>query len=522
MNPVLLLILDGWGYSKQLPGNAIARASTPCMDRLCKQFPWTTVLASGEAVGLPSGQMGNSEVGHLNIGAGRIVYQDLTRISRSISSGQFFQNQVLIEAMTKVRKSGSALHLIGLVSDGGVHSHFSHLLAILEMAEQAGLARVYIHAILDGRDVPPASARPFLEQLYRRSLECRLGLIASICGRYYAMDRDRRWARTEKAYRAYVYGEGVTAVHPVSALEAAYGRGETDEFVSPVVIVGAEGLPLATIRPQDSVICFNFRPDRARQITRSLVDEVFTGFNRGPAAPRPHCVTLTEYDRTLPVVVAFPPEYLRGTLGEVVSSLGLSQLRVAETEKYAHVTFFFNGGLEEPFPGEKRVLVPSPAVATYDLQPEMSAGGVTSEVVTALRCREFPFIVANFANADMVGHTGNFSAAVKAIEAVDRSVGLIVEEACSRGWRAVICGDHGNAEQMTGVQGSPHTAHTVNPVPVTILTPEPVALNREGVLADIAPTVLALAGIDPSPQMTGRSLILSTSTVCSCQDGADI
>ncbi|HHX87078.1 MAG TPA: 2,3-bisphosphoglycerate-independent phosphoglycerate mutase, partial [Firmicutes bacterium] len=340
------------------------------------------------------------------------------------------------------------------------------------------------------------------------------------CGRYFAMDRDRRWSRTEKAYRAYVYGEGVKDSCPVSALETAYGRGETDEFVSPAVIVNPEGLPLTTIRSEDSVICFNFRPDRARQITRSLVDEIFTGFNRGPAAPRPHYVAFTEYDRTLPVPVAFPPEYLSGTLGEVVSSRGYPQLRVAETEKYAHVTFFFNGGREQPFPGEQRVLVPSPAVATYDLKPEMSARGVTSAVLTALRSKQFPFIVANFANADMVGHTGKFAAAVKAIEAVDRSVGEISEEAYDRGWRAVICGDHGNAEQMNGPQGSPHTAHTVNPVPFIILTPEPVTLNREGILADIAPTVLELAGIDPSPQMTGRSLILPK--VYSCQDGMDI
>ncbi len=520
MNPVLLLILDGWGYSQKLPGNAIARASTPCMDRLCKQFPWAVIQASGEAVGLPSGQMGNSEVGHLNIGAGRIVYQDLTRISQSIRNGQFFQNRILIETMVEARKSGSALHLIGLVSNGGVHSHFTHLLALLKMAQQEGLARVYIHAILDGRDTPPASARPFLEQLYRHSIEPNNpGVIASICGRYYAMDRDRRWERTEKTYRAYVYGEGITATHPLSALEAAYGRGETDEFVTPVVIVDEEGLPLSTIRSQDSIICFNFRPDRARQITHALADEVFTAFNRGPKAPRPRYVTLTEYDRALPVKIAFPPEYLEGTLGEVVSSLGYPQLRVAETEKYAHVTFFLNGGREEPFPGEKRVLIPSPQVATYDLQPEMSARGVAVEIVSALRNRELPFIVANFANADMVGHTGDFSAAVKSVEAVDDSVGLIAEEASSRGWRAVICGDHGNAEQMTDDQGSPHTAHTANPVPAIVLTPEPVILNREGILADIAPTVLGLAGVDCPPQMTGRNLILSTA--CSCRSETD-
>ncbi len=509
MNPVLLLILDGWGYSKQIPGNAIARASTPCMDCLCEQYPRVLVQASGEAVGLPAGQMGNSEVGHLNIGAGRIVYQDLTRITQSINNGDFFQNPALIEAMTKARRPGSALHLIGLVSDGGVHSHFTHLLFLLEIAEQMQLSRVYIHAILDGRDVPPSSAGPFLEQLHRRSEERRLGMIATISGRYWSMDRDRRWERTEKAYRAYVYGEGTTATHPLSALEAAYGRGETDEFVSPVVITGAEGLPLATIRTQDSVICFNFRPDRARQLTHALVDENFSGFDRGPAAPRPHYVTLTEYERILPVAVAYPPEYLQQTLGEVVSGLGFSQLRVAETEKYAHVTFFFNGGREEPFPGEKRVLIPSPAVATYDLQPEMSAAGVAAEVVNALHSREFSFITANFANADMVGHTGIFSAAVKAIETVDKSVGRVAKEARSLNWRVVICGDHGNAEQMTDEQGLPHTAHTVNPVPAIIITPEPVALRKEGALADIAPTVLALAGVDPPPQMTGQSLVIT-------------
>ncbi len=508
MNPVLLLILDGWGCSEELMGNAVAKAVTPNMASLYRQFPWTRVLASGEAVGLPSGQMGNSEVGHLNIGAGRVVYQDLTRISQSISSGTFFKNPVLMEAMRLAKKPGSVLHLIGLVSDGGVHSHFTHLLVLLAMAEEAGVNRVYIHAILDGRDTPPASARPFLEQLKQRSLERGLGAVATISGRYYAMDRDRRWERTEKAYRAYVYGEGRREVDPVSALERAYERGETDEFVSPLVMVDSAGAPRGPIRSGDSVICFNFRPDRARQITHSLVDKDFSGFDRGPAAPRPHYVTLTEYERALPVAVAYPPEYLQGTLGEIISDRGQSQLRVAETEKYAHVTFFFNGGREEPFPGEKRVLVPSPAVATYDLQPEMSVEVVGEEIVAALGKRDYSFIAANFANADMVGHTGNFSAAVRAIEAVDKAVGLVIDEVCSRGWQAVICGDHGNAEKMIDDDGSPHTAHTVNPVPLIVVTRSSLTLDRGGTLADVAPTLLALAGLEPSPPMTGRNLIL--------------
>lgn len=506
--PVALVILDGWGYCREPSGNAIVQAETPWMDRLFDQFSWCLLGAAGEAVGLPAGQMGNSEVGHLNLGAGRIVLQDFSRISLAIKEGTFFENQVLREAMQRARRSGGNIHLVGLLSDGGVHSHTDHLLALLEMAEKQEAGPLFIHAILDGRDTPPASARPYIERFHRRSLERQNAFIATICGRYYAMDRDRRWERLEKAYRAYVYGAGNLVPDPCQALEEAYNRGETDEFIQPAVITGPDGLPLTMIRENDSVIYFNFRPDRMRQLSHVLADEQFSHFERGPAPPRPYAVTMTEYEWNLPLPVVFPPDHLGGTLGEIYSNTGYTQLRLAETEKYAHVTFFLNGGREEAFPGEERLLIPSPKVATYDLQPEMSAAGVSAAAVQAITEGRHRLLVVNFANADMVGHTGDFKAAVKAIEAVDRYLAPVVQAALKEGWRMVICGDHGNAEAMLDQDGGRHTAHTLNPVPCILPGAGRVQLRQDGRLADIAPTILELAGLEQPPQMTGRSLLL--------------
>lgn len=508
MKPVLLVILDGWGCRRETEGNAIRLASTPHLDRLFREHPRAYLRASGQAVGLPPGQMGNSEVGHLNIGAGRVVYQELTRITRAVQTGEFFANPVLIKAAEWARKRGSSLHLIGLVSDGGVHSHYDHLLALLELARRAGLRRVFIHAILDGRDLPPSSAGPFLEDLHRRSKSSGFGHVATVIGRYYAMDRDRRWRRTARAYQAYVRGEGICAPDPMIALKQAYARGETDEFVQPAVITaGRGGSPLTVIKPEDSVIFFNFRPDRARQISRAFVESDFPYFDRGPDPPRPYFVTMTEYDRTLPVPVAYAPEYLAGTLGEVLSEHGLKQLRVAETEKYAHVTFFFNGGREKPFPGEERILVPSPRVATYDLQPAMSAPAVTEVLLEHLQDNTFPCIVANYANPDMVGHTGCLEAAIRAVETVDHALGALAAAALPRGRALVVCSDHGNVEQMCEPGGGCHTAHTNNPVPLLVAGGGVTALRRIGLLADVAPTVLDLVGLALPAEMTGCSMI---------------
>ncbi|NLA05953.1 MAG: 2,3-bisphosphoglycerate-independent phosphoglycerate mutase [Firmicutes bacterium] len=507
INPVALVILDGWGYRRERAGNAILQAHTPQIDHLGRYFSSCLLAASGEAVGLPPGQMGNSEVGHLNLGAGRVVLQDLSRITRAIEEGAFFENHVLQEAMQKARRCGGDIHLVGLLSDGGVHSHADHLEALLEMAERQQAGPVYIHAILDGRDTPPAGAAPYIERFYQRSLQHQSGFIATICGRYYAMDRDRRWERTEKAYRAFVYGEGDRSPDPRRALEEAYRRGETDEFIQPVVISGEGGAPLAVIRENDSVIFFNFRPDRMRQISHALNDDQFSHFERGPAAPRPGMVTMTEYEHGLLLPVAFPPDYLKKTLGELYSSAGYGQLRIAETEKYGHVTFFFSGGREEVFPGEERILVPSPKVATYDLQPEMSAAGVAEAAVRAIEEGRHRLLVVNFANPDMVGHTGIFEAAVKAVETVDKQVGLVAAAALKCGWRMIICADHGNAEEMIDAGGGRHTAHSLNPVPCLFPGCGPVELRREGRLADVAPTVLELAGLPQPGEMTGRSLI---------------
>ena len=508
MKKVLLLILDGWGHSEEAAGNAILQADTPNMDRFYRQFPRALLDVTGEAVGLPPGQMGNSEVGHLNLGAGRIVYQELTRIGQCIKTGEFFKNKVLLQAMIRARDNDSALHLIGLVSDGGVHSHFDHLLALLEMARREKVKNVYIHAILDGRDTVPYGARPFLEKLEQLSREHHNGYIATISGRYYAMDRDRRWERIERAYRAYNNGQGLQAANPLEALDQAYNRGEADEFVQPTVITDQDEQPLTVFRSEDSVIFFNFRPDRARQISRAFVDHDFPYFDRGFEPPKPYYVTMTVYDRALPVPAAFSFDDLRATLGEVYADLGLAQMRIAETEKYAHVTFFFSGGREKPFPGEDRILVPSPGVATYDLQPEMSAPEVASRIIATVKKDRHPLIVANFANADMVGHSGILPAAIKAVQTVDNGLGAITAEALPLGWYVLICADHGNAEQMLDSEGETLTAHSGNPVPFILLGPEKFKLRQKGILADVAPTILELAGIKVPPEMTGKSMLV--------------
>jgi len=507
LKKVLLLILDGWGESDKKEGNAIMQASTPNMDKLSREYPRARLNASGEAVGLPPAQMGNSEVGHLNLGAGRVVYQELTRISKAIETGQFYENPVLITAMKKAKLQGGVLHMVGLVSDGGVHSHLNHLMALLNMAEQQGVKKYYVHAILDGRDTIPFGARPYLEKLAEFSAEHNNGYVATVCGRYYAMDRDKRWDRVEKAYRAYTRGEGLTALNSLDALDQAYEREEGDEFVKPTVIVDDKGKPLATIKNEDSVIFFNFRPDRARQITRALTDQSFNEFKRGNDPVKPYYVTMTKYDREFDLPVAFTLDDLKHTLGETYAENNLPQVRIAETEKYAHVTFFFSGGREKPFPGEDRILVPSPKVATYDLQPEMSAPEVAEKITESIKAGKHPLIVANFANADMVGHTGNQDAAVKAVETVDRAVGDIIKEALPRQWAVIICADHGNAEEMLNGNGETLTAHSSNPVPFILLGAGNVNVRSQGVLADIAPTVLELAGLPIPPEMTGKSML---------------
>lgn len=504
--PIALIILDGWGVGK--PGDksdAIARAGTPHLTLLSELYPHTVLACSGEAVGLPEGQMGNSEVGHLNIGAGRVVYQELTRISKAIRDGDFFANPVFADVIAAVKQSGAALHLMGLVSDGGVHSHLTHLYGLLELAKRAGLTKVYIHAYLDGRDVPPSSALEYLDALEAKAAELGVGRIATVAGRYWAMDRDKRWERVAKAYAALVDRQGERAPTARAAVEQAYARGETDEFVRPTVVEnGGDG----AIRAGDGVIFFNFRPDRARQLTRAFTDKDFADFPR-PFFPLAFA-TFTQYDETLAVPVAFPPQYIGNTLGEVFSAAGLSQLRIAETEKYAHVTYFFNGGEEKPLPGEERVLIPSPKVATYDLKPEMSAGEVTDRVVAAIRSGKFDLIVMNYANGDMVGHTGLMDAAVKAVSVVDACVGRVTDAIRDRGGIACITADHGNADQMLDPDsGEALTAHTTNPVPFILVSElHRRAKLRAGILADIAPTILDLAALAKPAEMTGRTLII--------------
>ncbi len=496
------MILDGYGIRENNEGNAIAAAQKPNIDRLFRTYPNSVLESSGESVGLPEGQMGNSEVGHLNIGAGRIVYQDLTRITKSICEGDFFANRALLEAMVNVKTRDSSLHLMGLLSDGGVHSHIDHLYALLEMAKVQGIKKVYVHAFLDGRDVPPKSALNYIEGTEKRMKELG-GELATISGRYYAMDRDQRWDRVEKAYHAITAGQGVLADSPLLAVKNAYNRGETDEFVTPSIILKNDR-PVSVVSDNDTVIFFNFRSDRAREITRAFIDDNFKGFKR-KSHPHTYFVCLTQYDGTYDVTVAFPPESLKNILAAVLSRHRLRQLRIAETEKYAHVTFFFNGGVETPFDGEDRILIPSPKVPTYDLQPEMSAFLVTDEVVKAVSSGKYDIIILNYANCDMVGHTGVFEAAVKAVEAIDLCVGRVLEEINKSNGLLIITADHGNAEKMIDEKGGIHTAHTSNHVPF-IVCDEGVRL-RNGILADIAPTILEMLEIEEPEDMTGKSLI---------------
>jgi 2,3-bisphosphoglycerate-independent phosphoglycerate mutase len=500
--------MDGWGINPRREGNAVALAATPHLDRLYERYPTSRLWASGEAVGVMAGQMGDSNIGHLNLGAGRIVYQDLVRISRSIRTRDFGQNPVIQAAMRHARDKGTRLHLLGLVSPGGVHSHSSHLYALLEMAKAIGLTQVFVHCFLDGRDVAPSSAREYVAELEAKCREYGVGRIATVSGRYYAMDRDQRWDRVEQAYRAMVHGEGRTARTADEAVEVAYGRGETDEFVVPTVLQDENGGPVATIQPNDAAIFFNFRFDRARELTYAFVREDFDAFPR-VALPGLFFVCLTRYDETVQTPVAFPPQGLANTLGEYLGRLGKRQLRTAETEKYAHVTFFFNGGVEEPNPGEDRKLVPSPRVATYDLQPEMSAYPVADGVVAAVNGGDYDLIVVNFANGDMVGHTGVLAAAVEACEAVDACVGRVAEAVAQVGGELLLTADHGNCEQMIDYEtGEPWTAHTLNPVPVCLASEEHRGAKlRSGILADVAPTLLDLMGLPVPPEMTGESLL---------------
>lgn len=499
--PLILMILDGFGIAPE-SGNAIKAAKKPNIDKLFAENPLTQIGASGMDVGLPDGQMGNSEVGHTNIGAGRIVYQELTRITKTINEDKLKDNEAIVSAMDKALENGTALHLMGLLSDGGVHSHNTHLYGILELAKKKGLEKVYIHAFLDGRDVPPSSAADFVQACVDKTEEIGVGKIATVMGRYYAMDRDNRWERVEKAYAAMVYGEGVEAECPVCAVKNSYKEDVTDEFVVPSVVKGG-----ATIQPNDSVIFFNFRPDRAREITRTLVDPDFNGFERKKGFFPVNFVCMTQYDATMPNVdVAFKPQVLTNTLGEYISDKGMAQLRITETEKYAHVTFFFNGGVEKQYPGEDRILVKSPSVATYDLQPEMSAYEVTDKLVPAIKSGKYDMIILNFANCDMVGHTGVFDAAVKAVEAVDECVGKVVDAIREMGGVALITADHGNADKMVDTDGEPFTAHTTNPVPFCVIGYD-CELKDGGRLADIAPTMLQILGLPQPEEMDGTSLI---------------
>ncbi len=493
--------MDGFGKNESTYGNAIAAAKKPNLDKIVSENPMTFIGASGLDVGLPDGQMGNSEVGHTNIGAGRVVYQELTRITKSIQDGDFFTNEALVGAMENCKKNSSALHLMGLMSDGGVHSHNTHLYGIMELAKRSGVDKVYIHCFMDGRDVPPTSGKDYLAELYEKCDEIGVGEIATVMGRYYAMDRDNRWERVVKAYKAMTEGEGVKFDCACKMMEESYANDVTDEFIVPAV--SEKAVP---VKDNDSIVFFNFRPDRAREITRAFVDPAFSGFEREQLKGL-YYVCMTQYDATMPNVhVAFKPETLENTFGEYISDKGLKQLRIAETEKYAHVTFFFNGGVEKQYPGEDRILVKSPAVATYDLQPEMSAYEVTDKLLAAIDSDKYDAIILNYANCDMVGHTGVFDAAVKAVEAVDTCVGKIVDAVAAKGGVTLITADHGNADKMYEADGSPFTAHTTNPVPF-IVVGYPCELREGGRLCDIAPTMLKIMGLEQPKEMTGVSII---------------
>ncbi len=507
--PTVLLIMDGYGLNEKTEGNAVAQANTPVLDALMAEYPWEKGYASGLSVGLPDGQMGNSEVGHMNMGAGRIVYQELTRISKEIEDGTFFENPALLEACENVKKKNSALHMWGLVSDGGVHSHLTHVYGLLELAKRQGLDKVYVHCFMDGRDTAPTSGKGFLEELQAKMQEIGVGQIASVTGRFYAMDRDNRWERVGRAYQALTTGEGNLVDSPIDGIAASYEAGVTDEFVEPIIVKGQDGKALATVQEGDSVIFFNFRPDRAREITRAFVDPEFTGFERTQIQDLTY-VCFTDYDATITnKKVAFLKQSLNNTFGEYLASLGKTQLRLAETEKYAHVTFFFNGGVEEPNEGEERILVSSPKVATYDLQPEMSVYGVADKLVEAIKSGKYDVIITNFANPDMVGHTGIMEAAIKAVEAVDASVGRAVEALKEVGGQMFICADHGNSEQLVDYEtGAPFTAHTTNPVPFILVNADPAyKLKKDGRLCDIVPTLLEMMQLPQPAEMTGVSLL---------------
>lgn len=507
--PTVLMILDGYGLNDRIEGNAVAEARTPVMDKLMAEYPFVRGNASGMAVGLPEGQMGNSEVGHLNMGAGRVVYQELTRITKEIQDGDFFKNDAFLKAVENCKKNDSSLHLFGLVSDGGVHSHNTHIYGLLELAKRNGLSKVYVHCFLDGRDTPPTSGADFVSELYKKMEEIGVGTVATVMGRYYAMDRDNRWDRVEKAYNAMVKGEGETADCGVKAIQDSYEKDVNDEFVLPTVIE-KDGKPVATIKDKDSVIFYNFRPDRAREITRAFCDDEFTGFPREKRLDLTY-VCFTQYDVTIPnKLVAFPPVAITNTFGEFLAAHGKTQARIAETEKYAHVTFFFNGGVEEPNPGEDRILVKSPKVATYDLQPEMSAPEVCDKLVEAIKSGKYDVIIVNFANPDMVGHTGVEEAAIKAIETVDACVGRAVDAVKEMDGAMFICADHGNAEQMIDYEnGGSFTAHTTNQVPFILVNFDPSYTLREGgCLADIIPTLIQIMGMEQPKEMTGKSLLV--------------
>jgi 2,3-bisphosphoglycerate-independent phosphoglycerate mutase len=505
--PVVLLVLDGWGYRAEPEGNAIAMANVPTWDRLWASAPRTLLEASGEAVGLPAGQIGNSEVGHLNLGAGRVVMQDLVRISKAIRDGSFFRNPAFLQASEQVKRNDGTLHLVGLIGTGGVHAIDTHLLALLDLAEREKVPRVAIHAMLDGRDTMPRSGLGYLEALLAKARG--RAVVAGLGGRYFGMDRDHRWDRTEKWYRAAVEGTGPEATDPLAMVRDAYARDITDEFIEPTAIVDEKGEPLAPMRDGDAVICFNYRSDRMRQIVRALTDPAFNGF---PIVHRPKLlvVTMTQYDQTFTVPIAFPPQSMARIVGEVVSGAGMTMLRTAETEKYAHVTYFFNGGLETPYPGEDRRLVPSQKVATYDLAPEMSAFGITDVLCSAIAAREHDFVLCNYANADMVGHTGSIPAILKAVETVDLCLARVIAAAESAGARLLVTADHGNCEMMIDPEtGGPHTAHTTNPVPFLVVDNDGThGLREGGALCDVGPTILRLLGLEQPSEMTGRDLRL--------------
>ncbi|HET6437694.1 MAG TPA: 2,3-bisphosphoglycerate-independent phosphoglycerate mutase [Anaeromyxobacter sp.] len=512
LKPVLLVVLDGWGLRAQREANAIAIAGTPNMDALARDYPHAALETSGLSVGLPEGQMGNSEVGHTNLGAGRIVYQDLVRINRAIEDRSFFQNDALLLAARRAKESGGALHLLGLVSDGGVHSHVEHLHACLELARREGVAKVYVHAFMDGRDTPPKSGIDYMRQVENRLKESGYGRVATVSGRYYAMDRDKRWDRVKLAYEALVRGEGHKVSSGVAAMERAYAEGETDEFVKPSVIVDADGKPVGSIRDGDVVLFFNFRSDRAREITRALADPAFKDFDRGGRPELAAYVCMTQYDQTFTYPVAYTPQDLSEIFPEIVARSGQRQLRTAETEKYAHVTFFFNGGRETVFEHEDRVLVPSPRdVKTYDQKPEMSAREVADKLSNSLLSGQYGFVLANFANPDMVGHTGVLEAAVKAVKVVDECIGKLWLACQKQGIAMLITADHGNCEMMVDpITGQPHTAHTLNPVPFILAHPEfrGAKLREKGILADVAPTALQVMGLPKPKEMKGLGLVL--------------